>query len=924
MGRTRIELLSSGDIELFEDVAVPLNFAVADIRTPDKRDAHYSKTIKVPATKGNNIRFGNIFDINLSDGTYNPNRKAECTLYIDDVPQIKGFLKINSIEINDRNDMVYNCIITGNINNLFQELGDSELSDLDLSSFNHILNKSNQIASFTNTYVNGYCYPLIDYGFDSNYNNWDVEHIMPATFVKTLIDKIFSSQGYTYNSTFFDGNIFKKLIIPCTGDNFKYTNAQVEERLFEAGISAQQTSAASNSPSVKINFNTDINDPSNAFNTATSRWSAPYSGYYNLHADINYNTSGTYLSSTVIPTWIEFQKNGSSTAIGSVYNQSVNNIPSTVQLVTNNVYLNAGDYIEVHMRALSASYSVMNWQINISSRFKNTITNATLQSGDTVILSNTLPLKIKQKDFVLDLIRMFNLYVEVDKNNSKRLNIETRDDFYSSGTILDWTYKLDHSNVVEVLPMGDLDFKFFKYSYKDDKDFYNKKYLDSYKINYGNREYEIDSDFLKNTNETKIMFSPTPLVCAVGDDKIISKIIDVDNNNVSKFKPFNVRILYNGGIKTTSSAYTYVDKINGTTSETQYLYAGHLDDPTTPTFDLSFGVPIELYYNTSTYTNANLFNIYHKKYISEITNRDSKIVNAFFYLTPKDIAQLDFRNTFYFEGQLFRLNKIYDYNPIDESVTKCEFIKIKEQSTFTSYTATITNGIKSGFINNNDEVDDKPIISYSLFNQTPTSTLVYGTNNLIGGSLKNSIIVGDQNNIHGGSNIMLLNSSGCTIYDGLQNVTLINSSGTIITESNSIYVNGASISNIGGTWYSQPFSASNFTTDGTGTWTVDSGDIVSNKYNIIGKTFFWNLVLQTSTFASGVIFPRVTIPNSKIIGGIFSQRATISDGTNFYSDVIVNGVAGNNYVELRRMNSSSFSDAANLVEVAFSLTFEIE
>lgn len=923
MGRTRIELLSSGDIDMYDDVSSPLTFAIADIRTPDKRDGNFSKTIKVPSTKGNDIRFGHIFDLNIGTGTYNPNRKAPCTLYIDDVPQITGYLQLLNIEVDDKNEQVYNLTIRGNVSNIFQTLGDDELTDLDFSSFDHVLNRVNQKASFTNTYTQGYCYPLIDYGFDNQYNEWKVEHILPAIFLRTYIDKIFSNAGFTYESTFFDSTLFKKLIIPCTGERFKYTDAQIAARLFEAGMSTSQTI---NGIGGKVQFNTDVSDPANAFNTATNRWTVPTTGYYNLIADINLNSSGTYLGSTAMPTYIEFRKNGSTTPIGQAYSSAVNNVASTVNLTTTNVYLVAGDYIEVYLRPFSASYSVMNWVVNTTSRFKNATPNVGLQAGDTVTMNNTVPSKIKQKDLLLDVIRMFNLYVDVDKNDSNRLLIETRDEFYSSGTTIDWTYKLDNSKVLEIIPMGDLDFKTFKYSYKEDKDYYNKKYFEDNLIQYGNREIEIENEFLKSTNETKVMFSPTPLVASNGDDKIIPKIFEFDGTN-AKNKPFNIRLLYNGGTKTTNLPYTYIDSTVSTTSETTYLYAGHLDSPTAPTVDLNFAVPNELYYNTNIYTNANLFNLYHKRFLDEITDPDSKVVTGYFYLTPYDIARLDFRDTYYFEKQYFRLNKIYDYDPIGEQTTKCEFIKIKEGRSFSRADALVLGGLPSGFLGDSDVIDNKPTIATTVNVGKPRSTTILGRNNIIGSSLTNSYINGDENYVHGGNNINLLGSSGNIIYDGLENVTLINTSGTIVSESNTLYVNGyaitsGTIASLSEGWKNTPYSSSNFYDNGGGTWTVDSGDITTNKYTIIGKTMIWSVTIFTSTFSGSVVFPTLVIPNNKTASAVSYAASFVRSGATYYNDVLCfcNGTT----VEVRRLDSSAFAAATNDVEVSFTITFEIQ
>jgi hypothetical protein len=302
MGRTRIELLTSGDIDMYDDIATPLTYAVADVRQPDKRNASFSKTIKVPATRGNNIRFGHIFDVNLSETTYNPNIKAPCTLYIDDVPQLKGFLQILSIQINDKGKMEYSISIQGNVGNIFGDLGDAYLEDIDLSAFDHTLDRPTQEAAWNNDFNDGYCYPLIDFGYDNNINQYKVEHLIPSVFLRTYIDKIFEGSGYTYTSNFFDSERFRNLLIPCNTQEFKLTQAQELARLFEANLGSQDFAFYNhnpNNPSAwdRLTFDTVSNDPASAFNTTLSNWTVPKSGYYDLTANFNLNTSGT-ISST--------------------------------------------------------------------------------------------------------------------------------------------------------------------------------------------------------------------------------------------------------------------------------------------------------------------------------------------------------------------------------------------------------------------------------------------------------------------------------------------------------------------------------------------------------------------------------------------------------------------------------------------------
>jgi hypothetical protein len=101
----------------------------------------------------------------------------------------------------------------------------------------------------------------------------------------------------------------------------------------------------------------------------------------------------------------------------------------------------------------------------------------------------------------------------------------------------------------------------------------------------------------------------------------------------------------------------------------------HYDSVTDPTYDILFGMPKELGVGAGyKYGNSNLVTNYYYRFITEITNKNSKILRAYFRITPADWFNLRFNNLYFFEGQYWRLNKVSDYNPTDEGVYECEFL----------------------------------------------------------------------------------------------------------------------------------------------------------------------------------------------------------------------------------------------------------
>lgn len=813
--RTRLELGTSGSIDLMDDIPYSLNYAIADIREPASRNSSYSKTIKIPGSKTNNKIFAHIFEINIQSN-FNPNLKTPCRLYVDELLQMQGFLQLLKINKTDDNQIEYEVAIKGNVGNIFIDWADQMLTDLSLSAYDHTYNKTAQKASWTATKGVGYVYPMVDYGV-TNGLTFDVENFYPAIYVKQYIDAMFTLAGYSYSSAFFDSAFFKSLIIPFNATTLLLTEAELTSRYFKAKRNAdyvaktltKTSGGLSLSPllaNTRIQFDTDVSDVSNQYDTTLFEYVNQDKGSYQFTSTINFTISVSGLSGasvTLIPTNVHFMIGimdsfSNITTVGAATylmpTQTIANNGTSATFTASfstatNILLAGSKYVvgfRFDYAYLPSEDAVYKVNILANSTFENKAINTGIFDGDSLLMSSAIPRNIKIKDFFTSIIKMFNLYIETDKTIYNKLYIEPRNDFYAAGVTKDWTDKLAIDRVMDIDPMGELNASRYTFKYKEDKDFYNTKYQNGFLEPYGTKHKDIDTDFIRGTKLVDVMFSPTPLSKIGTTDRIISQIaaLSGDGIGLTNVKNCNLRILYYA-LKDTVDSWQYTGSVSGTTTETTYPYAGHVDVPLLPTLDLSFGVPQDVYYVTNSYTNNNLYNKYYKKYIEEITDKDSKIITAYFYLTPLDIYLLDFRNQFFVDGALLRLNKVYDYNPLSNDLTKCEFIKIKEALPFTAETGTVggTGTFGTG--------DNLPLIIDTIsasFN--PWDTIVSDTN-VVDTTVTNSLILGANNYVGaGGNNISIFGSSGVTVLPGLTGVVLINTFDVIVTESNSTWING--------------------------------------------------------------------------------------------------------------------------------------
>ncbi len=854
--------INNEQIDLTDEVSIPLNFNIADIREPEKRSTTWSKTVILPGTTFNNQLFSNIWNVNAvinSTGTtnftpnFNPNLKAIAEITYNEATQFKGICQLLNVNVTDKYEIQYEVAFFGELQNVYQFFNNKFLRDLDFSEYNHKYTLYNQQLSWNNTA--GYVYPMIDYGFGIN-SQFKVTEMFPALFVKTIIDKMFADAGFSYSSSFFETQLFKKLVIPYSGaSTLKLTAEQVHERTMRA--SRTNTLSILNdlvAPQTHLVSFTDKTTPPNFddgnhwydVNSGTDyqTFVVPKSGIYTITVFIKANV--THQPSTATAELSSFNrcigqmgvfKNtlqmisgrncwmkqlsanldmddsfnftaGTTTTLssGSTSLTSEGTFQVTTYLAENDIlqfkYIeNTGPYnltqsgltlIDTIYKS-GGSYQTHNTSSNFKMNFLNEsffsiqLTDTTIQEGDDVDVSVILPDKIKQSDFFNSIIKAFNLFVEVDKNNPNKLFIEPRPTFYSSGTTRDWSSKLDYSKETKIIPLGELNNKTYLFKYKEDTDYFNSDYKTTYNEIYGQKKYEVLNDFLKGEVVTELIFSPTPLVNTIGHDRVIPKIYTLDSNGTIKPTQSNIRLLYWGGLKTTTTAWQHI-ATSGTTSRLDFPYAGHLDDVNSPTIDLNFGVPNQVYYTPTRYTANNLYNKYWRDYIEQITDKDSKIFSGYFLINEFDIQSLDFRDLFFFENEYWRLNKIIDYDRINNQPTKCEFIKLKTLPNYTD-----DNGIDiNGGSEDLDNLTPAPTARGMAFNNNYVAigALVSGRNNIVQSG--DGVIVSGQDNVVGvgSKNVSITSSTGVTIMNGISNVSVTNSSGITVTESNVTYNNG--------------------------------------------------------------------------------------------------------------------------------------
>jgi hypothetical protein len=686
---TRI-FIENNELDLTQALSQQITYAVDDLQNLDSKATTFSKTIVIPGTTRNNALLGNIFEFNNSNFTsdtapniaynFNASKSAACRIEVNGLQIVKGIFRLTEI-LYDGDNVEYETAVFGELGGFIAKLGNSRLEDLNFSAYNHTYSVANIVASWDNAQAgSGYVYPHIDYGtYSTNKHDWKFGTFRPALFVKDYLEKIVTNSGYTLEFPLKETTRFKSLIVPHnqkqllrSTTNFVNATGGPTNVLFGDGID----------PAVDKST-----IPVSGTSTPNFTGSFQYIGATSISVRVRMIISGTTTSDTT-QTFFVGIKDGSPNVYGSAQFLQFGTIIQTdlsaaqpfsfeFDLTTT---LNTGDSIQLYACTDEPVGSSQVFNLNSTvSLFNISATAATLVAatlGDSLTINDLIPKNIFQRDFFISILKLFNLYVTEDKFIEKRLIVKPYTDFYT-GEIEDWSAKMDRQKQISIKPMSEINARYYNFKFKDDSDFFLEQYRKRYNEGYGDRIFDNGLEFAKDTEQVDIIFASTVLVGYGGEDKVYSTIFK-RNNDVEENVDSVIRIMQCKKITGVDSWHIHNAMGGGMLhTGTVYCYAGHFDDPDVPTNDINFGVPIELFFVlVSGAINVNQFNLYYSSYMAEITDKDSRLLTAFFKLTEQDIFNLDFATFKYIDGGLYRLSKVMDYDAGANELTKCELLRV--------------------------------------------------------------------------------------------------------------------------------------------------------------------------------------------------------------------------------------------------------
>lgn len=409
--------------------------------------------------------------------------------------------------------------------------------------------------------------------------------------------------------------------------------------------------------------------------------------------------------------------------------------------------------------------SVLTYNLNIS--YENIINSINNEVTFDYMFDNTLT----QKDFLLEYCRLFGLYVTVKDNKVK---IDTRNSFFSGKGILDWSSKIDLSKDKVISPLVFDKAKLIFGLKENTESNFLKEYTEINETNYADKVINTGFDF--NEDKLKLMektiYNPLVMVQQANVEPktngvttetiILPSSFNIVDNNREKVKNKMSFVFRTDDVAISgmhSDLYHYpnyviFDDTSAMQEANTYYYNLNLANnailgrDTIPVYStkaanksFEFARPSIVIDDSSETNYPDSFTLYDKfwkKYIEDRYNVDTKMLKAYFMLTPVDVENLTLGEFIFFDGQYWTINKVIDYDITKEGVsTQVELISVQDLNNYsngqtvdsaivpvvtltTNPIASInyTTALASGNVNSNVQVTERGIVYSTSSNPT--------------------------------------------------------------------------------------------------------------------------------------------------------------------------------------------------------------
>ena len=140
----KLQLYIGGErLDLFADETVSMTQSIQNIKDIEKVFTEFTQPFTVPASSSNNKIFKHYYNFDIANG-FDARQKASSSIELNFIPFKTGFIQLTGVELRKNLPYAYKITFFGNIINLKDILGESELSSL---TFPNSLNRPYKFGS---------------------------------------------------------------------------------------------------------------------------------------------------------------------------------------------------------------------------------------------------------------------------------------------------------------------------------------------------------------------------------------------------------------------------------------------------------------------------------------------------------------------------------------------------------------------------------------------------------------------------------------------------------------------------------------------------------------------------------------------------------------------------------------------------------
>lgn len=664
-------VINNKDVELYENAPVNLKFQFSDVEKINNPLASYSQSFRVPLTQNNIDIFGHLDQV-TEVGGLDLRVRLSAQLLSETYPIMDGFVQVKAVYLTKEIYPEVELVFFSGAVDFKSELEGLFLSDLDLSSYNHDLTLNNVQIAWLGT--SDYNYGIVDTGqnwTDETFGTEDYPLMLPQLTLffkaKTLLDKIFSEAGLTYESTYLEGSDFDdQFVMFANGQTVVESNDGFNENA-RTTLASDQTILANSTAIVDLVDNGNgCYDQGGNFSNGTHKYTVPEGGLYDVKLTYSVRTAGASGDRQFKIRVVVDPASG-----GANYNLYEKTLPNQRAWLNRTFFfaepftLQQNDviYVEVENDSTASALTVKgsNYFAGNGERTSLEVIGVSSFGGYEVNVGASAP-KMLQFDYLTSLQKLYNLVFIPDKLKPGHFHIETFEDYMSGGETKDWSSKVDYGKDVVLKPTTDLQAAQYRWTYAQGKDFVTKTVEDSLGRIYG--EYEVTdtgNEFASGTKKVQGKFAPYLMSLVPGTATPILRLITQDGKPVKDPAP---RIAYYGGL---ANAFGSVDILSETGSQSTITQIPTMSnysaaEPSVGDNDLNYGMEPAMYPIVAQPANTLYFRFW-ATYVLELYSVEARILSCNMYLTEEDLQGWSFNDKIYIKDTYYRILSIsYDAN----------------------------------------------------------------------------------------------------------------------------------------------------------------------------------------------------------------------------------------------------------------------